>query len=108
MPRYGYYCDKCGKKFEIDCRMDERRKEVECPYCGNLGERTYDVPYVIEDIKPYYDRGLGCWVNSRTDKRAILASRGLVEVGNDNIGETEDLLGEEYAKKNRRPPKINK
>ena len=108
MPRYGYYCDKCGKKFEVERRMDDRRDEEECPYCGSIGERTYDAPYVIEDITPYYDRGLGCQVNSRADRRAIMNSMGLTEAGNTDIGKTEELLGEEYAKRNKRPPKVNK
>ena len=88
--------------------MDERKDVEDCPYCGASGERTYDAPYVIEDIRPYYDRGLGCWVNSRTDKKATMDSMGLVEVGNDGISDAEEILGEEYAKKDRRPPKINK
>ena len=36
-------------------------------------------------FEPYFDRSLGIRVNSRREKSAILKSRGLVEVGGEEI-----------------------
>ena len=33
MPTYEYRCDKCGERFEITCRMDDRDKLAVCPKC---------------------------------------------------------------------------
>jgi len=60
-------CEKCH--FEI-------RKNGEC-FCGGGG------PQVIMDIQPHFNRGLGEYVGSRSEYRAKLREKGLIEVGNE-------------------------
>ena len=92
--------------------MAERQDEEPCIYCGTPSERDFPpdaAPYVINDIKPYHDKGLGVDIGSRSERRAIMTERGLVEVGNDNMAkEAEEIVKEQYARNNKRPPKINK
>jgi len=100
MPRYGYKCATCGMEFELVLRVADYAGEKKCPHCGAMGERVFEPPYVIHDIKPYYDRGLGTWVNSRQDRKAIMQSQGLVEADGSGAREAEELLGEQYDKEN--------
>jgi putative FmdB family regulatory protein len=107
MPRYGYVCDLCGTMFDLNLRLADYTPVADCPNCGDVSRRIFEPPYVIHDIKPYYDRGLGAWVQSRQDRKAIMRSRGLVEADSSSAREAEEILGEQYDKENRRPPKAN-
>ena len=33
MPTYEYRCSKCGKRFEVTCRLEQRDKLAVCPKC---------------------------------------------------------------------------
>ena len=35
MPLYEYECDKCGTRYEMLRRMDDRDVLTKCPQCGN-------------------------------------------------------------------------
>lgn len=41
MPIYEYFCEKCGKRFEIMTAID-RRDEAKCPECGGGVRRVYE------------------------------------------------------------------
>jgi putative FmdB family regulatory protein len=112
MPRYEYMCGSCGRRFELNLRMADYRRWWDCPRCSKQAERIYtpdSAPYIINDIVPYHDKGLGMDIHSRSERRAIMKQRGLVEAGDDkSVGEAEEVLGEKYDRENRRPPEINK
>lgn len=91
--------------------MNDRQDEEECIYCGCMGERCFppdSAPYVIYDIKPYHDKGMGVDVHSRSEKKAFMKAKGLVEGSDSFTKEAEEIVKEQYAKRNKRPPKINK
>ncbi len=35
MPTYQYECEICGNKFEVQRKMTESDKELQCPRCGS-------------------------------------------------------------------------
>jgi putative FmdB family regulatory protein len=35
MAVYEFTCKKCGRSFEVTCRMDERAAKAVCPKCGS-------------------------------------------------------------------------
>jgi len=107
MPRYGYKCATCKEYFELAMRIAEYTGEKECPHCGAMGERVFEPPNIIPDIKPYYDRGMGVQINTRQDKKALMKERGLEPADESLTREAEEILGEQYGKENRRPPKTH-
>jgi len=47
MAYFDYFCDKCGKPFEIKAAINEDRDWVRCPLCGGKKiRRTYGGIYV--------------------------------------------------------------
>ena len=111
MPRYDYFCERCGKRVEHRCSLSEYRREIDCPHCGERVERCFDpdsAPFVINDIEPYYDRGLDMHIQSRTDKRAILKEKGLVEVGNDLLNPVAERRKERRELKKQSAPAIKR
>lgn len=64
-------CGDCNKYY----------KGETCPNCENtISGKTLNI---IPDIKPHYNRGLGEFVNSRSDYRTFLKDKGMIEVGNE-------------------------
>ena len=55
-----------------------------CPKCSSTSfEGAVVAPAPINRRFPYFDRGLGVWLNSDADRRRICAERGLVPVDGD-------------------------
>lgn len=107
MPRYGYRCYTCGTEFEMVLRVDEYTGEKPCPHCMAHAERVFDPPHIMPDIQPYYDKGMGAWVNTRQDRKAMMQERGLQPADESLTRKAEEILGEQYDKENRRPPKAH-
>ena len=108
MPRYGYKCAVCKTEFVEQLSVDEYTGERPCPHCRGNGERMFEPPYIMPDIKPYYDRGAGTWVKSRQDRAVMMKERGLQPADESLTRKAEEILGEHYDKTNRRPPKANR
>jgi putative FmdB family regulatory protein len=48
MPLYEYYCDKCGKVFEIKVPLARYGEEIRCPYCGEpLKRHISPVSFIV-------------------------------------------------------------
>lgn len=94
MPRYDFACDKCGCKWEQTATVNESG-QVLCPHCG--GRTTILIttpPYVINDLQPYFDRGLGVHVTSRSDRKSKMIGRGVKEAGDWGLKEAKQDLEE--------------
>lgn len=101
MPRYDFECRDCGHTFEGVSRMDDRHSVV-CPKCGGATDILMSTSVnIIGDMEPYYDRGMGEWITSRSDRRTKMKLRGLQE-GHDEstLREARDTLGE-YSERKR-------
>jgi len=85
MPLHDYQCAVCGAVFEAVAPWDQYR--VACPsdICNGTAERIYNGAQVIDDALPGGARwmhNLGdtpVWVESKTQFREELATRGLVQ-----------------------------
>lgn len=50
---YEYYCDSCGKQFEVKRSIKDTPSPVNCPQCGKVTRRKYS---------PLNNTwGRGCW-----------------------------------------------
>ena len=79
MPLYDYQCDSCNTVFESYNKMAECRN-AECPKCKAIARQVFITPpMAYREILPYFDRGLGRHVNDRSERKRIMAEKGLVE-----------------------------
>jgi putative FmdB family regulatory protein len=107
MPNYDFVCKDCCHVFERHVSI-EGRVSVICPHCGGDTDIWFTpghLPYVIPDIKPYYDRGADQVFNSRADRKAWMNSLGLEEAGRTGVQKAKDTLAElsERTKKKKKP-----
>ena len=107
---YEYICDNCNAVFDVISNWDEYKDRYSCPNCSYMAKRVYSIPTVFNDIEPYFDRGLGCRIESRADMKAKMIGLGVREVGNELVDKHEEILKKYYAEKHpkSRPPKINR
>lgn len=83
----------CGHRFD-DVYDEKPAAPPACPECGAAVVEVVGVPDVDWFTKQYgasggyFDRGLGCQVNSAAHRRQIMAERGLVEYG--EVGDIHD------------------
>ena len=80
MPVYTYECPKCGAINEEFHTVNDRLN-VKCT-CGSSMEIVIGKGVMtFKEILPYFDRGMGCYVESRSDRKKKMAARGLREAG---------------------------
>ena len=59
----------------------EYRKSGEC-WCDDM-KKPGTMNFIMDQIEPYYNRGLGEVVTSKNHYRSLLKEKNLVEVGNE-------------------------
>lgn len=80
MPVYTYECPKCHEITEAFRRVDERHNFV-CD-CGTQMEIVIlTPPNHPKEMLPYFDKGLGCHVRDRSDRKRKMKAMGLKEAG---------------------------
>jgi len=80
MPVYSYQCPNCHELVEEFRSVDERNT-VKCD-CGTQMEIVVlSAPYHPKEMLPYFDKGLGCHVRDRADRKRIMEAKGLKEAG---------------------------
>lgn len=105
MPTYEYSCEKCEKVFEVVKSIKLYQELDPCPDCGNMGVRkvSCNISFVgtkIEDAE--YNPGLGCITKSKRHRDEIAKSKGLTEIGNENINKIQDKFDKDRAEKIKR------
>jgi putative FmdB family regulatory protein len=81
MPIYTYLCPKCGELCEAMHTVEERKLE-KCKKCGvQLDIVIMLSPNHPKEMLRYFDKGLGCYVESRDHRKRIMEERGLREAG---------------------------
>ena len=83
---YDFLCKKCNCIDEV-IRHHSDKEDVFCDECGSKMIRQYSPPNVItqgESI-PYFSHAIGQVVKSDTEARTIAKSKGLVEVGTEDV-----------------------
>ena len=84
---YEFFCKKCNAIDEVRRHHMDMDEPVHCPDCNGAMKRHYTPPVVKtqgESI-PYFHPTLGQLVKSDAHAAEIARSRGLVEVGNEDI-----------------------
>ena len=100
MPMYDFECVVCGKTFESFASV-EHRYDIVCPECGGQTRIVIlSTPAVHYDIEPYFDKGMGCVVKSRADRRRKMIERGLEEDDGSLYKKAKEIL-EEHAERNK-------
>lgn len=91
-------CYKCGEKYRGFISDEDPYRNV-CAKCVDPSvavENARSVRYFA--CQPYYDTGLGCYVNSRGERAAIMKQRDLVCMGDDYKYLDDVPLGEKGEK----------
>lgn len=84
---YEFLCKKCNVIDEIIRHHMDLEEPVICPDCNSEMKRHY-VPVTVKtqgESIPYFHPALGQMVKSDSDAQDIAKSRGLVEVGNEDV-----------------------
>jgi len=88
MSMHSFVCGDCSHKFDdiVDFGDNESPSdERECSECGSSNVRW--VPSVridrFSEAFPYFDRGLGMWLKSKSHRREVCKRRGLTPVDGD-------------------------
>lgn len=73
-------CDRCANKTTVFLDDDGKPEPTECGHCGGTSF-TYSMPKPVPSsvTYPYYNRGLGCIVNSPGHLRQLMRQQGVVE-----------------------------
>lgn len=85
---FDYRCEACDKTFNelVDFRNGETAEAPRpCPTCGAMSPQTFTMSHVdgTMTMYPYFNRGLGCVVESAQHVRDICKERGLIAVEGD-------------------------
>lgn len=95
---HDYACRACDHEDLVEVQVSSGIGEgydtqpLDCPSCG--GERAFCVvPRINAEIAlanagRYFDRGLGCWIESPSHRKRLMKERGLVEA--DQMDFTQD------------------
>lgn len=80
MPIYEYECPECPGRIEVLRASSSTHDEV-CS-CGRLMRRLISAPRLYLDSVPtYYDHGLGTQIDSRSQRKRLMNTASLEEVG---------------------------
>ena len=101
---YPYRCP-CGNEFQIVKHSKNIDRVEVCPDCGHncTKENRYlsrGSFYGASDWdNAEYNHGLGCVTNNKKHRDQIAKSKGLIEVGNEDIKKYDKQLAQERKKK---------
>lgn len=42
---YTYHCKKCAKIYELLVKLENYKKDIKCPHCGEVLKKQMDAPY---------------------------------------------------------------
>ena len=81
-----FICEKCGHDDlnPIDFKAGEDLSPRECSKCDGVMrvKLSANIDRFSEKF-PYFDRGLGCWLKSKSHRRQVCRQRGLVAIYGD-------------------------
>ena len=106
MPIYTYKCTSCEQTEDLVRKMEDRNQTVyhHCQTVPQLMDRCVELSGPPEIFLPYYDEGLGCDVQSKSDHKAIMKALDVVEVGDKVHGarnfdeKAENVIGKQDPK----------
>lgn len=85
---YQFRCPKCQNIFEVYYKLEELVSSfptTQCPKCSAIAQRLYTPPMTIMPLTPYYDHGLGRYINSRQERKQAMKELGVTEVGTEPL-----------------------
>lgn len=112
---YSFRCPLCGGQDDIWQRMNDLHV-AECPHCvGVMMERAYNAQIIGDEIKSgvnwdrkkramvkthgdYFDIGLGCHVESKSHRRAMMKKLGVHEHPDAHLKEAPGYMGDDKGR----------
>lgn len=92
MPQYPYRCTTCNHTFDVAKSVRQIDEPENCTKCNAPNAQRYLVPVNFNGAKDWdntrYNPGLGCVTKSNAHAAKIAKERGLIEVGNEDLGKT--------------------
>jgi len=85
MPFFKYQCEHCnniGERLVVNC-VDKTCQKCDKPI--GLGDQTTSAysGVALMSFNPYYDKGLGKFIDTRSERIRTMKERGLIEIGNE-------------------------
>jgi len=78
MPLYDFTCEKCNKTVECYVKHSRYAPDV-IMCCGKPMKRCFPAPALKKEFFPYFDKGLGRYVNSNSERKEIMKATGTVQ-----------------------------
>jgi putative FmdB family regulatory protein len=89
MPQYAYKCIN-GHEFDKYLPLKDSDIKIQCPECGKESYKDFSkINLLIDKTLGYYDKQLGAYIGSSSDRRKIMSRKGLIDIKN---GEFEQVL----------------
>ena len=92
MPTYPYECTSCSHTFDVIKSVRQLDDPECCEKCSAPNARRYLVPVNFNGASDWnnqgWNPGLGCVTKSNAHAAKIAKERGLIEVGNEDVGKT--------------------
>jgi predicted nucleic acid-binding Zn ribbon protein len=99
---YSFRCDGCAHEVDLDRPMDQAGEPAHCEMCTAPMRRLFNSHSICDEIRgtnyldprinkrvkdhgKYYDIGMGRWIRSKSERRALMKRDGLVEVGSTQV-----------------------
>lgn len=77
------YCYDCDMRILVDCTDENKEYSKEAAFCEECGGKNIEIDVPIPSIDrfgerfPYYDRGLGMWLQSKKHRREMCKKLGV-------------------------------
>ena len=95
---YTFRCDGCSTEVDVERPIAHAGDEYRCLNCTASMRRVFNSYSVCDEIRStnylhptlnrhvkghgkYYDRGMGAWIHSKSERKALIKERGLTETG---------------------------
>lgn len=101
MPIYDYKCNNCGNETDEMCEWEDADKQV-CEVCGETLTRLLSVFSTTIQVHTrgggYFDRGLGCYVESERHRQQVMDKLGVMPADKVTLDENEHKEITEHKK----------
>ena len=86
---YPYLCQSCNSKFDVTKSVKDIDTTEHCPKCSAIASRQIAGGQSLQGLSDWnsahFNHALGQWVSSNKEASRIARSKGMIEVGTEDV-----------------------